>query len=140
MSKKVYIVTDGTYSEYHIEAVFSSERQALIYCATHCGEDGEVSEYTLDNHIFKTKNKPMSLWKGQFYTRVSSLDGMPFTHLDVFKQGYSLKDIYEVTKKQHGDNITITITLNSGISETEAERMLWDLYERWKQKDEKDAQ
>lgn len=42
---KVFIVTDGIYSNYHIEAVFSTKEKASAYCALH-GYDFE--EYEVD--------------------------------------------------------------------------------------------
>lgn len=43
---KVYIVTDGAYSDYHIEAVYTDEKKAKIYAALHgCGN---VEEYDAD--------------------------------------------------------------------------------------------
>lgn len=43
---KIFIVTDGTYSDYHIEAVFSTKEKASAYCALH-GYD-YVEEYEVD--------------------------------------------------------------------------------------------
>lgn len=43
---KVYIVTDGDYSDYHIEAVFTDEEKAKIYAALHCYDN--VEEYDAD--------------------------------------------------------------------------------------------
>lgn len=43
---KIFIVTDGTYSDYHIVAVFSTKEKAEAYCALH-GYDF-VEEYEID--------------------------------------------------------------------------------------------
>lgn len=43
---KVYIITDGSYSDYHIEAAFSSKELAEQYIEiTHAGD---IEEYVLD--------------------------------------------------------------------------------------------
>ena len=39
---KIYVVTDGGYSCYHIEAVFLSKKEAELYVAVH---GGQVEEY-----------------------------------------------------------------------------------------------
>lgn len=39
---KIYVVTDGVYSDYHIEAVFLSKKEAELYAAVH---EGQVEEY-----------------------------------------------------------------------------------------------
>ena len=43
---KIYIVTQGEYSDYHIEAVFLDEKKAQTYCATRLhGEPCYIEEY-----------------------------------------------------------------------------------------------
>ena len=50
---KIYIVTAGCYSGYHIEAVFTSLRKAELYVAAHCNTDNiDIEEYeTADEKI-----------------------------------------------------------------------------------------
>ena len=43
---KVYIVTDGEYSDYHIEAVFTDEKKAKQYAAIHRCDT--IEEYEAD--------------------------------------------------------------------------------------------
>ena len=45
--KKVYIVTDGDYSDYHIVAVFSTEEKAKEYIQT-TGKGDDYVEYEVD--------------------------------------------------------------------------------------------
>lgn len=45
--KIVYIVTKGEYSDYHIEAVFSSKKKAKEY-VQHNGAECQIEEYKLD--------------------------------------------------------------------------------------------
>lgn len=60
---KVYVVTDGEYSDYHIEAVFTDEGQALLYCATHCGE---LEEYEADEVRIEATKKVVEMWTARF--------------------------------------------------------------------------
>lgn len=47
---KIYIVTEGCYSDYHIEEVFLDKEKAYNYARLHCSGDGHVEEFdTLDN-------------------------------------------------------------------------------------------
>ena len=41
---KVYVVTDGEYSDFHIEAIFTDEKKAKLYAATHYCNDIEEWE------------------------------------------------------------------------------------------------
>lgn len=57
--KKVYVVTEGEYSSYHILAVFSSRKLAQEYIETvrnHCWDDVRIEEYELD--------RPPERWLG----------------------------------------------------------------------------
>ena len=44
---KVYIVTSGEYSDYHIDEVFSIKKQAEIYCTCHDLDYANVEEYEI---------------------------------------------------------------------------------------------
>ena len=56
--EKVYIVTSGEYSDYHIDAVFSTRKKAEEYVDAH-GSDYRVEEYPVDDAGVK-KNE--SIW------------------------------------------------------------------------------
>lgn len=58
---KVYIVTSGDYSDYHIEAVFSTREQALDYVDTK-GSEYRIEEYPLDEPI----EHNTGIWEVQF--------------------------------------------------------------------------
>jgi len=46
----IYVVTDGNYSGYHIEAIFSTKAAADEYCQTYCSEDdGCVQDWAVDD-------------------------------------------------------------------------------------------
>ena len=49
---KVYIVTQGYYSDYHIEADFSKRSQAELYIAVHNNNgDGEYGKYYIEPYL-----------------------------------------------------------------------------------------
>ena len=56
----VYIVTEGIYSDYRIEKVFSTREQAEMYCAAH-EEDSysvyHIEEYVVDDVILESASE-----------------------------------------------------------------------------------
>lgn len=56
--EKVYIVTSGDYSDYHIDAVFSTRKKAKEYVDAH-GSDYCVEEYPVDDTPVEKKE---SIW------------------------------------------------------------------------------
>ena len=55
---KIYIVTAGCYSGYHIEAVFTSLRKAELYVAAHCNTDNiNIEEYETADEKITDKNE-----------------------------------------------------------------------------------
>lgn len=57
MEKKIYIVTSGEYSDYHIEAVFTTKEKAVEYVEQH-GTYYDIEEYDLDKEV----EKKTQLW------------------------------------------------------------------------------
>lgn len=57
MEKKIYIVTEGEYSDYHICAVFSTREKAEEYVQSH-GTDYGIEEYDLDEDV----ERGVKLW------------------------------------------------------------------------------
>lgn len=52
MSKKIYIVTEGSYSDYHIEACFSTKEKAREYIKRgQFWEEPDIEEWTIDDSI-----------------------------------------------------------------------------------------
>lgn len=60
---KVYVVTSGEYSEYHVDGVFLSEDKAIAFCANHnhaclgdsCMDPFNIEEYeTMEDNIEST--------------------------------------------------------------------------------------
>ena len=61
MEKKIYIVTSGEYSEYEINAVFSTKEKAVEYVEQH-GTYYDIEEYDLDKEV----EKKTQLWIIEF--------------------------------------------------------------------------
>ena len=61
MKNKIYIVTSGEYSEYHIDAVFSTRELAEDYIQQH-GIDYVIEEYNIDEEI----DRNTKLWRVEF--------------------------------------------------------------------------
>ena len=57
MEKKIYIVTSGEYSDYHIDAVFTTKEKAVDYVEQH-GTCYNIEEYDLDEEV----EKKTQLW------------------------------------------------------------------------------
>ena len=77
MAKKIYIVTEGSYSDYHIEAVFSTREKAEEFMDTK-DDDASIEELPLDAPVerkvttweigldLRTKNvRSVNLWSSR---------------------------------------------------------------------------
>jgi len=56
---KIYIATSGEYSEYQIEAVFTSKKKAESYCALH---ECFLEEYDTEAVTVETNREPLIMW------------------------------------------------------------------------------
>lgn len=55
MNDEIYVVTAGSYSDYHIEAIFKEKSKAEFYCS--CHENCDIEEYNFsDDCIFTPFN------------------------------------------------------------------------------------
>lgn len=61
MEKKIYIVTSGNYSDYRIDAVFTTKEKAVEYVEQH-GTNYHIEEYNLDEEV----EKKTQLWIIEF--------------------------------------------------------------------------
>lgn len=61
MNKKIYIVTSGEYSDYGINAVFTTKEKAIDYVGQH-GTRYNIEEYNLDEEV----EKKTQLWCIEF--------------------------------------------------------------------------
>lgn len=117
--KKIYIVTDGCYSNYHIEAVFTDLKQAELYCATHTGD---IEEFDADTHHFDTTKEPKISWTGVFYK-----SGEQEWH-EICRQ-YTFNNFERIIRSW--GKVYVTITLDKSVSKEKAEKILCDKYAQW---------
>ncbi len=68
MEQKIYIVTSGEYSDYGINAVFSTKEKAVEYVEQH-GTDYNIEEYNLDEEV----KKETQLWRIDFFVEDGKL-------------------------------------------------------------------
>lgn len=61
MEKKIYIVTSGEYSDYRIDAVFTTKEKAVEYVEQN-GTNYDIEEYNLDEEV----EKKTQLWSIEF--------------------------------------------------------------------------
>lgn len=64
MEKKIYIVTSGEYSDYHLCAVFTTKEKAVEYVEQH-GFGYNIEEHDLDKEVIKNTQ----LWRVDFNTK-----------------------------------------------------------------------
>lgn len=69
MNKKIYIVTSGEYSDYSIEAVFSTKNKAESYIQQH-GTGYRIEKYDLDEEV----EKKTQIWSVTFNLKDKSLE------------------------------------------------------------------
>lgn len=123
---KVYIVTQGSYSDYHIEAVFTDEKQAKYYCATHSYDYGEceIEEYDTDERQFSTEKEVKELWVGIFDCygnyECSRLDRYTLDHKQI-----------EVNRNRLG-RVGIAKVFPCDTSEEKMKKVFCDIYAQWK--------
>lgn len=82
MNKKIYIVTSGEYSDYSIEAVFSTKNKAESYIQQH-GTGYRIEEYDLDEEV----EKKTQIWSVTFNLKDKSFESaLPTTYkIDKYK-------------------------------------------------------
>ena len=120
---KVYIVTEGSYSDYHIEAVFTDEEQAKYYCATH-SDECEIEEYDTDTVHFDTDKEIKELWCGWFDCYGNYQESL--------KNRLVVGDTpIDIWRNRRG-NIRIEKTFPCDTTEKTAKKVFCDIYAQWK--------
>lgn len=89
MDKKIYIVTSGEYSDYGIEAVFSTKEKANEYVQQN-GTEYHVEEYDLDEEVVKETK----LWFIEFEMESQEIKRVSPITYDIDKK----KDTCKVTE------------------------------------------
>ena len=91
-AKKIYIVTSGCYSDYHIDAVFTTQDKANDYIQQH-GIGYEIEEYDIDEEV----TKQVQVWRVEFNIDTKELcDAGTCYHADEYR------DTCRVIRYLHG--------------------------------------
>lgn len=114
---KIYIVTDGEYSDYHIEAVFTDKKKAEIYASLHNCDWVEEFE-THDDNI----TGDVEPWC--IHSFICSSSGLIF-----LESHYSIKKIHTVRNDFRG--ITVFVSLNE-FDEEKALKIAQDMLAEFK--------
>lgn len=123
---KVYLITSGKYSDYHVDAVSLDEQEADRICATLNNNRPldmfcEVEEYNTDDIKVITQDEI----KTRFRMCVEYKSGKE-RWFD--KMGIVSEDLNEISVKRYGssDKIEITSTLPRGTTEDKARKIMFD--------------
>lgn len=112
---KIYIVTAGEYSDYHIEAVFTDKKQAELFCAIH---EYDLEEYEADEIQIDTNKKPKKIWHFCKHRKNESLT--------IWTKGMTLDEMEDFSQ------YVKTISLDADIDEEKAKKIICDKYYKWK--------
>lgn len=113
---KVYVATDGEYSDYHIESVFLSKKEAEAYCALH---ECFLEEFDTDAVVVETDREPLIKW----YARISN--NTDIERMENF--GYTFKEI-EMIETERYTNIVcrLAISLPAKYDEQKVRKIIRD--------------
>ena len=116
---KVYIVTDGDYSDYHIEAVFTDEKTAYKYAALH--NCSRIEQYDTDNVAIDGDFMPYMV----YVFRLS-----PILGFYLWESHWDKKQLTEVRESAF-DGTQIYVSLDEP-NQKKAEKIAEDMYAKWK--------
>lgn len=129
----VYIVTQGSYSDYHIEAVFTDKEQAQLYCAIHHDKSGwydpcVIEEYETDTPKLETDKELTEEWVGIFY-----VDG----RTSFGKEGFALKsrNVVEfhraaLSRQMHYFRVVVYLPIDT--PEDKAKKVICDFFAKYR--------
>lgn len=127
---KVYIVTSGSYSDYHIDEVFTDRKQAYLYCAArNTGINGEyeVEEYDTDTSKLESRKSPNRVWFG----RIQHINARKFGELQKFLYRWETFDTRnEINDRGNWVELYVTTDLNT--PEEKVKRIMLDRFHQWK--------
>lgn len=116
---KVYVVTSGEYSDYHIDGVFDDLNKAEIYAATiedKYGENTSVEEYDTEGIEIETSKKV----KKQWHFAISEKKNVCYCSAI-----YTFRDVNNITfctdRRYH-----VYMTLKKDVNEEKAKKIAFD--------------
>lgn len=131
---KVYIVTGGCYSDYHIDAVFLDKAQAEYYCAL-LKPDAHIEEYDTDEHVIECQKPIFKEWSVHFRNgeiENSWFNGYTFDNTMIKIGEHERFDVWQ--KVLHG---YVRFTTSKDKDYKQAEKIACDLYAQFKYNKEK---
>ena len=128
---KIFIVTEGSYSYYHICAVFTDRRQAELYCAAHnYGIDiPEIEEWDTDE-VKLEECEIREKWRGVFdwYGNIISC----------YSNGPTIEAFMQCKFQPYRAQFHVTACLPKDFSREQAEKSMCDFFAKWKYEQEVD--
>ena len=127
---KVYIATSGTYSDYHIDAVFLDKAQAENYCALHKLEDADIEEYDTDEHVIECPKTVFKKWtvlfkNGEFET--VRFDGYTFDNTMLKIDEHEGFEVWQSVLRGY-----VRFTTSKDKDYKQAKKIAFDLYAQFK--------
>ena len=116
---KIYIATSGEYSDYHICAVFTDQKQAVRYCALH---EYELQEWETESKDFDTEKTPKMLWRASFNTNGELLS--------LYEDYLTFREINDFTSRYC--NTHAKVSLDVDIPKEKAKKIICDKLAQWK--------
>lgn len=124
---KVYIVTEGGYSDYTIRAVFENKNAAEIWCALNTDNTGLVQEYDTQDHLISGDTTVYQLWKMLVPYDRKNAECLFFIR-------FTAKSSRKIIKSERG--YVIQATTNREADRREAHKILLDILAQWKYENE----
>ena len=117
-TKIVYVVTEGTYSDYQIQALFSDYETAKKYCACWNRNYPEIEEWKIDNEEILSNEEVLLQWSFEIDKR------------GCFINSRRLSYVYKSHALNHIDDLSFTykihLALDTSITESEARKIAAD--------------
>ena len=122
---KVYIATEGSYSDYHIEAVFTDREQAELYSALHCCK---IEEYETDE--YKIEGKKDDLKEMWIYEKGLNIFGDKYTSL--YFDRLTFDDIEKIdVQKFPRPKIRLTKTFDKDADKEKIEKIMYERFSQY---------
>lgn len=128
-TKIVYVVTEGEYSSYHIQAIFSDCATAEKYCACRNRNEPEIEEWKIDDEEILSNEEVLLQW-----------------YFEIDKRGCFIKSrclsyVYKSHALNHIDDLSFTykihLALDTSITKSEARKIAADKLAIYKAEKEK---
>lgn len=133
---KVYIVTTGEYSDYHIDEVFTDLEQAQLYCAARNGvvcAEYYIEEWETDLHKMQGDKQVNRIWKGGFskWWRKQGRNNMTPTTIQNWESFQPRNEVVITTSF-----VYVYVTTSLDVPEEKVKRIMIDRFNQWRYEQE----